>query len=244
MLTMLRVLAAGSLRPVWPELMAAFSAQSGIATETLFGPAGLLRQRIEQGESCALFASASREHTEALVQQQLASESDLFAANRLCLTARACVVAPGDSWLTLLRRRELRLATSTPLSDPAGDYTWQLFAALERSYPGLGEELRQRALKLVGGADTLALPAGALAAHWLLTHDYADLFIGYASYAPRLATFATLKVYDIPSSLNILAHYGYAVCQPSAQPLGDFLRSETAQALLQQQSFLLPAPQS
>jgi len=244
MLMMLRVLAAGSLRPVWPELMAAFSAQSGIATETRFGPAGLLRQRIEQGEPCDLFASASQQHTEALVQQQRASESALFAANRLCLTARASVVAPGDSWLTLLQRPALRLATSTPLSDPSGDYTWQMFAALERHYPGLGKSLRQRALKLVGGADTVALPSGALAAHWLLTHDFADLFIGYASYAPRLATFTTLKVYDIPALFNILAHYSYAICQPSALPLGDFLRSETAQMLLQQQGFLLPVPQS
>ena len=243
MSTRLHLLAAGSLRPVWPALMAAFSAQSGIATETVFGPAGLLRHRIEQGEACALFASASLQHTEALLQQRLVSESRLFAANRLCLTARADIVTAGDNWLSLLQRPTLRLATSTPLSDPCGDYTWQMFAALERYYPGLGKELRQRAQTRVGGPDSLALPPGAIAAHWLLTHHHADLFIGYASYAPRLTTFPALKVFDIPADVNVVAHYGYAVCQPSARPLGDFLRSDTAQTLLLQQGFLQFTPQ-
>lgn len=241
---MLRVLAAGSLRPVWPALMAAFSAQSGMRVDSHFGPAGLLRQRIEQGEPCALFASASQEHAEALVQQGVASESGLFAANRLCLTARADVVSDADSWLSLLQRPSLRLATSTPLSDPSGDYTWQMFAALERRYPGLGDDLRQRAKTLVGGPDSLALPESALAAHWLLSNDYADLFIGYASYAPRLMAIPALKVFDIPAAANVLARYGYAVCQPAAQPLARFLTSPTAQWLLRQQGFLLPAPQS
>ena len=239
---MLRILAAGSLRPVWPALMAAFQAQSGLEIDTLFGPAGLLRQRIEQGERCALFASASEQHAQALVSQGVAQESALFAANRLCLTASAAVTRAGDSWLTLLQRPALRLATSTPLSDPCGDYSWQLFERLEVRYPGLGAALCQRALPLAGGVDS-PLPPGALAAHWLLSHDYADLFIGYASYAPRLAAEPGLRVFAIPDDFNVTARYRYAVCQPSAQPLARFLRGVTAQALLRQHGFLLPAPQ-
>jgi len=241
---MLRILAAGSLRPVWPALMAAFRAQSGTGAETHFGPAGLLRQRIEQGETCALFASASQQHADALVQQGLARESGPFAANALCLTARAAITGKEDSWLTLLQRPSLRLATSTPLSDPSGDYTWQLFAALERRCPGLGEDLRRRALTLVGGPDSFALPDGALAAHWLLSNGHADLFIGYASYAPRLAAIPALKVFAIPAADNVLARYGYAVCQPDARPLARFLQSPTAQRLLRQYGFLLPDAQS
>lgn len=54
----MRVLAAGSLKAVWPALMAYFPEP----VETRFGPAGLLRERIEAGEPCDLFASASEEH--------------------------------------------------------------------------------------------------------------------------------------------------------------------------------------
>ncbi|KDS07256.1 molybdate ABC transporter periplasmic molybdate-binding protein, partial [Salmonella enterica subsp. enterica serovar Heidelberg str. RI-11-014319] len=39
----MRILAAGSLRVVWPQLMAAFQADAVCD----FGPAGLLRERIE-----------------------------------------------------------------------------------------------------------------------------------------------------------------------------------------------------
>lgn len=54
----MRVLAAGSLKTVWPAMMAHFPHP----VETHFGPAGLLRERIEAGERCDLFASASEEH--------------------------------------------------------------------------------------------------------------------------------------------------------------------------------------
>lgn len=58
----MRVLAAGSLRRVWPQLMAHFPE----AVETQFGPAGLLRERIVSGEACDLFASANLAHPQAL----------------------------------------------------------------------------------------------------------------------------------------------------------------------------------
>ncbi|MGO2465125.1 MAG: substrate-binding domain-containing protein, partial [Serratia proteamaculans] len=50
--------AAGSLRGAFGPLLAAFQAQTGEAVEAVFGPAGLLRQRIEAGERPHIFASA------------------------------------------------------------------------------------------------------------------------------------------------------------------------------------------
>ena len=58
----MRVLAAGSLHSVWQPLMAQFPEH----VDTQFGPAGLLRERIEAGERCDLFASANLEHPLAL----------------------------------------------------------------------------------------------------------------------------------------------------------------------------------
>lgn len=60
-----------------------------------------------------------------------------------------------------------------------------------------GEAIRKRAVALVGGRQTLPLPAGRLAAEWLINHDYTDIFIGYASYAPRLRQVNSLRVVDI-----------------------------------------------
>ena len=135
-MTTLQILAAGSLRGVWPQLIAEFSAQSGLRVETQFGPAGLLRQRIEQGEACDLFASANLLHPQTLLQEGRAQHIGRFTANTLCLTAKRDVVTESDNWLSLLLRADLRLATSTPLCDPSGDYTRQLFDNIEQRHRG------------------------------------------------------------------------------------------------------------
>ncbi len=233
----LRLLAAGSLRAVWPALVTAFHAQTGYNVTSDFAPAGMLRQRIEQGERCDLFASANRLHPQILVQQGLAQHSAIFAANRLCLTARRDIVTETDNWLSLLLRDDARLATSTPQCDPCGDYTWQLFDRIEQRHAGAGEKLKRKAAKLVGGTDSLPLPAGELAAKWLIEHHYADLFIGYRSYAPRLQQVAALQLFDIPARYNVQAEYAFAQIGDVAQPFAAFLTSPVAQAILQAQGF-------
>lgn len=237
-MTTLKILAAGSLRAVWSDLVAAFRALSGLTVTTHFGPAGLLCQRIEAGETCDFFASANRRHPEALLQSGRATEVGLFAANTLCLTARRDIVTTADDWLSLLCRDNLRLATSTPLSDPSGDYAWQLFDHIEQRHPGLGIMLKTKARPLVGGPDSLVVPAGELAAQWLIEQQRADMFIGYASYAPRLRRCPQLQVISIPAPFNVQAEYGWACCSAAAQPFAAFLSSAAAQTILQQHGFM------
>ncbi|MBY4840327.1 substrate-binding domain-containing protein [Pantoea sp. DY-5] len=236
-MTTLKILAAGSLRAAWPDVVAAFTSLSGIAVNTDFGPAGMLRQRIEAGEPCDFFASANRLHPEALLQQRCATEVGLFAANSLCLTVKRDVVTHDDDWLALLCRNNLRLATSTPLSDPSGDYTWQLFENIEQRHPGLGSTLKAKARTLVGGPNSVTVPAGKLAAQWLIEQQHADMFIGYASYAPRLRGCPQLEVLDIPAPYNVQARYGWACCSEVAQPFAAFLSSVTAQTILRLHGF-------
>ena len=45
----MRVLAAGSLRRVWKSLVSEYQADN---IQCNFGPAGILRERIEAGEAC------------------------------------------------------------------------------------------------------------------------------------------------------------------------------------------------
>ncbi len=124
----LRVLAAGSLRPVWSAMAEHFRNEYPPGIETQFGPAGLLRQRIEQGESCDLFASANLAHPQALRQSGRALQVAAFCRNSLCLNVRREL---GNlSWLQLLQHPQLRIATSTAGSDPCGDYAWQMFDRL------------------------------------------------------------------------------------------------------------------
>ena len=226
----MRILAAGSLRAVWQSLMACFQEKDVLCD---FGPAGLLRERIEAGEPCDFFASANMAHPQALLDAGRAQSVAPFATNRLCLTVRADAVREGDDWLSLLTRPDLRIGTSTAGCDPSGDYTQQLFSRMGDA----GTRVREQAVALVGGRDTLPLPGGRLAAEWLISNDDTDVFIGYASYAPRLRLIETLTVVEIPEPYNPVAEYGFACLSDKGKSFADFLLSPEARLILCQHGF-------
>lgn len=226
----MRIFAAGSLRAVWQSLMACFQEKDVLCD---FGPAGLLRERIEAGEPCDFFASANMAHPQTLLDAGHAQSVAPFATNRLCLTVRADAVREGDDWLSLLTRPDLRIGTSTAGCDPSGDYTQQLFSRMGDA----GTRARERAVALVGGRDTLPLPAGSLAAEWLIGNDDTDVFIGYASYAPRLRLIETLTVVEIPEPYNPIAEYGFACLSDKGKPFADFLLTPEARLILCQHGF-------
>ncbi|NDO79912.1 molybdenum ABC transporter substrate-binding protein [Citrobacter sp. NCU1] len=229
----MRILAAGSLRAAWGPLMACFQTQERRDISCDFGPAGLLRERIEEGEPCDFFASANLVHPQTLLNAGRALFIAPFTTNRLCLTVRKAVVREEDDWESLLTRPDLRMGTSTAGCDPSGDYTQQLFSLMGEA----GERARKRAVALVGGRDTLALPAGRLAAEWLINNDYTDIFIGYASYAPRLREIDTLKIMAIPEPYNPVVQYGFACLSERGKPFSDFLLSPQAGEILMQHGF-------
>ncbi|ETX70751.1 hypothetical protein P834_06468 [Citrobacter freundii UCI 31] len=109
--------AAGSLRPAFTPLISQFTRMSGIDVKVEYGPAGLLRERIEVGEPCALFASANREHPQNLLVRNKAVSTHTFCWNKLSLVSNRI-----GTWLDLLRDPTLRPGTSTPGCDPSGDY--------------------------------------------------------------------------------------------------------------------------
>ena len=226
----MRIFAAGSLRAVWQSLMACFQEKDVLCD---FGPAGLLRERIDAGEPCDFFASANMAHPQTLLDAGRAQSVAPFATNRLCLTVRADAVREGDDWLSLLTRPDLRIGTSTAGCDPSGDYTQLLFSRMGDA----GTRARERAVALVGGRDTLPLPAGSLAAEWLIGNDDTDVFIGYASYAPRLRLIEALTVVEIPAPYNPIAEYGFACLSEKGKPFADFLLTPEARLILCQHGF-------
>ncbi|MDT3251472.1 substrate-binding domain-containing protein [Serratia sp. root2] len=230
--------AAGSLKGAFGPLLTAFQAQSDCEVETVFGPAGLLRQRIEKGESPHIFASANLAHPQRLVDLRLTQRVELFARNRLCATVRNIAGLTEPPLLDVLLDSRWRVATSTPGADPSGDYAQQLFDRLEGVMPGQGEALRSRALALVGGADSAPVPQGRLAAEYLINSGQADIFLGYASYGTALAGYPELAVRQLPPALVIEADYGLCLLAPQAQPLAEFILAEQGQAILREQGFL------
>lgn len=207
--TTLTLLAAGSLRSAFLPLVAHFRQHTGLAVDAQFGPAGLLRERIEAGSPCAVFASANAAHPQALLQAGLAQECRGFASNQLMLTARRspdndgwtgwrCSARPACGW-----RPPRRAAIRREIIP-------QLFARIEARYPWLGNAMAGRAQQLVGGRDSLSVPPGEIAGAWLIRQNLADLFIGYAHYGPALATCDDLRTLTIPAPWNIRCDYQLA----------------------------------
>jgi len=229
--TDLRILAAGSLRAFLTEHAAA----EGGAYELMFGPAGLLRERIESGEACDLFLSANMTHPRALAARAGAMAIP-FARNRLVAVARGEVGLRPNNFLERLVAPETRLGTSTPVVDPSGDYAVTMFAKAETLHTGAGEALRRKARHLVGGRDPAVVPEGRNAVAHFLTEGAADIFLSYWSGARSLA--GAFDVVDPPPELMVIADYGLLVMAPAtargtaAAAFADSLLAERGQARL------------
>ncbi|HGE8461635.1 substrate-binding domain-containing protein [Serratia nevei] len=230
--------AAGSLRLAFAPLLSAFQRHAGQKVTAEFGPAGLLRQRIENGERPQLFASANVAHPQRLADLGMAGAVQIFARNRLCVTVRNVPALTERPLPEVLFDPHWRLATSTPGADPSGDYAQRLFERCEQYWPGQGEALRRRALPLVGGMDSAPVPAGRLAAEYLIGGGQADIFLGYASYAPALAAYPTLAVRPLAPPLDIEADYGLCLLDDGAQRLAAFILSEQGQEILSRHGFM------
>ncbi|MGL5385394.1 MAG: substrate-binding domain-containing protein [Serratia sp. (in: enterobacteria)] len=233
--------AAGSLRLAFTSLLAEFEQQTGQRVEATFGPAGLLRQRIEQGERPQIFASANLEHPQRLVANGIAQAVQPFTRNRLCATVRNIPALTQPDLLTLLCDPQWRVGTSTPVADPSGDYAQLLFDRLEQLLPGQGSALRSRAVALVGGADSAPIPAGRLAAEYLIAKRQTDIFLGYASYAEALAPCPQVKVRLLPAELDCKVTYGMCLLEEgsqAAQQLMTFILSAQGQQALQRMGML------
>ena len=137
-----QVYAAGSLREALTRIARDHEARTGQRVQLTFGPSGLLRERIaRQGASGAaaadagpraqVFASANMAHPRQLAEDGGWQAPVVFTRNQLCLlTSDKLHVVPATVLGTLLRP-EVRLGTSTPGADPAGDYAWAFFRLAE-----------------------------------------------------------------------------------------------------------------
>ncbi len=244
-----RLAAAGSLRAALAEVATAFAAAPGGGpVAQTYAPSGLLRQRIAAGEPFEVFASANMEHPQA-VGRDRARPTVLFARNRLRAIARPGLAVTGATLLDRMLDPGVRLGSSTPRADPAGDYAFAAFARAEAVRPGARAALEAKALLLTGGPDSARPPAGRDLYAWQFEREGgADLFLTYCTNAvlARAANPALQQV-ALPEALAVGADYGLVVLgdRPEAARFALFLLSPEGQAILDRHGFVapgLPAP--
>ncbi len=240
----IRIYAAGSLSGVLPKLIAAAGLPAGSVAAPVFGPAGLLRHRLQHGEHADLFASADLAQAEAVAQGGDAIVVP-FVRNRMCIAAPERLGLTADTLLDRLLSPELRLATSTPGADPGGDYALAVFARAEALHPGAEAVLRAKALMLVGGPASPAPLTGRSATGSVFLGNRADALLYYCSGAAALKQeVPALVSIPLPEALEVHPVYGLAVSteRPKAMQLALFMLSIRGQATLQEAGFVPLVP--
>jgi molybdenum ABC transporter molybdate-binding protein len=203
-----RVFAAGSLRDAFVRIIAAYKENAGVAFDALYGPSGKLREQIQRGDVPAVFASASIEHTDALVKAGILRQSLVLARNRLCVLAAPGMTLDTARLVDMLLDPAVRVGTSTPGADPSGDYTWEFFRNVGKVRPGAFAKLDAKALKL-SGRDVDPQNQEPPYAKILVADRTADVFITYCTNAAAAAKRdARLSWVRIPDDLNVGAVYG------------------------------------
>jgi molybdate transport system substrate-binding protein len=239
-----RLLAAGSLQAALSEISGQFLSAEKIPVEITFGPSGVLRDRIDKGEKGDLFASADMGNPLALSRAGKAGPVVLFARNRLCAMVRPGLDVTPETLLERMLDPAVKLGTSTPKADPAGDYTWAMFAKADAVRPGARAALEAKALQLMGGPGSARPPQGTNLFAWLMRENRADIFIAYCSAGPDfIAQLPDAKVVSLPPALATGADYGLTVlagASPNAASLALYILSQAGQKSLAKYGFDAP----
>lgn len=238
------VYAAGSLRAALTTIADKYEARTGQHVALTFGASGLLRERIQAGADAQILASADMAQPQVLARGGGWRAPVVFARSKLCLLTRNTLDVTPATVLDTLLRPDVRVGTSTPGSDPSGDYTWQLFHQADKLRPGAYATLDAKAIKLAGGRVAPKVPAGQNPVTWSFAHDKIDVFVSYCNSARKLQQQRpTLKVVSLPPDLAVAAAYGLTVRSNAPAPARQFaaaLLAAPAQQALHANGFSSP----
>jgi molybdate transport system substrate-binding protein len=238
----IKVMAAGSLKDPFTAIFADFIRQYGGSFAPVYGPSGGLRERLQKGEAFDVFASAALPHAQALTDAGISGPSILFARNALCAVTEASRPLVSGNLIETLLKPDIKFGTSTPISDPAGDYTWEMFHKIDALKPGAFGMLSQKAQQLFGGPTTTAPIQGKPRLLVALDDHEIDLFIYYCSGAQQIVRDSDkYKSVALPPELAVGPEYGLTVsrkAQPAAADFAMYMMSPQAQATLKSFGFI------
>src|SRR5260370_6176782 len=131
----IRVMAAGSLKDAFSAIFADYAKLYGGSFAPVWGPSGVLRERLQKGEAFDIFASAGLPHAQVLTEAGVSGPSVLFVPNALCVGTDADRQFDAGNLVQTLLKPEIRIGTATPASDPPRDYTWEMLHNIEAHRP-------------------------------------------------------------------------------------------------------------
>ncbi len=239
-----RLHAAGSLRAAMTDMAKAYTELYGTRVEAVFGGSGGLQERLANGEPGDVFASADMGNPQALTRIGKSGPTVMFARNRLCALVRPGLKVTTETLLTTMLEPSVKIGTSTPKYDPAGDYAWELFKKADLLRPGSRATLEAKAVKIGNVPGSLAIPASVTnAVAWLFQEKRADIFLSYCTSAPA-AESAGITILSLPPALQVEARYGLTILtsanKEAAGQFALYILSPAGQEILAQHGFTAP----
>lgn len=228
------VFAAASLTDAFEEAADDFAARNpAVEVKLNFAGSQSLRAQIEQGAQPQVFASADREHLDALRDKGLVAEPVVFAENEMVIAVPANNPA-GITSLADLPNAE-RLVVAGP-NVPAGAYAELI---LERANASLGADFAERVTRRV------------VSREMHVRQTLQKVVLGEADAALVYATDAAaagdkVRAIAIAPELNVKAAYPIATVkgssnQHAANAFVDYLGSEAGRAVLARHGFHSPS---
>lgn len=246
-----RLHAAGSLRAAMTEIGKAYTEAYGVPVDAKFGGSGLLKDRLANDEAGDVFASADMGNPQSLTHAGKSGLTVLFAHNHLCAIVRPGLHVTSATLLATLLDPKIKLGTSTPVSDPAGDYAWIIFKKADAIRPGSRAILEAKAVKIGNVPGSLAVPQGVSnGVAWLFKEKRADVFLAYCTGGAAVAAeLPGSSAIPLPEALAVQASYGLTILNTAnkerAAQFAFFILSAAGQKILADHGFdapLLSAP--
>ena len=234
------ILAAGSMLRLLPKLLKHCFGAIPSSITTTFGPSGALRSKIEAGQSCALFISATAFHTDALVEKQILQTCNILGLNPTVLLHQKSLTVSEESALRRILDLNLTLGMSTTGLDPAADE----FEILHKisSISGVNPRaLRSRTRIVTGGRETPNSPQGRNQYGWIMETQDVDLLLTFQSNAiEATADNPLLQFCNLPETVRVNGYYGIGISPNADQELVGFyhwLLSGVGQEYLRENGF-------
>ncbi|MDA8053804.1 MAG: molybdate ABC transporter substrate-binding protein [Deltaproteobacteria bacterium] len=205
----LRIMAADALPKPITEIGNIFKKEHpGVKIDYDFLGAGVLKGDIEEGAPCDIFLSANGKFQRQLKRKGFLNSYRVFAYDYLAAATPYNNPAhiTKSNLIQKLMDPNVTLATSSPHSDPAGDYTWKMFKIIDKNIPGAFEKITSHANHLLDAA--LVMP--------ILENGDTDLGILYTSQLLELKrSGAKINIIKIPKKYNTHAKFTAGILNQS-----------------------------
>lgn len=175
---------------------------------------GVLKGDIEEGAPSDIFLSANEKFQKQLKTRKLLNSYRIFAYDYLAAATPYNNPAhiTGSNLIQKLTDPNVTVTTSSPHSDPAGDYTWKMFRMINKQFPGAFEKIIKHDNHLLDGA--MVMP--------VLESGNTDLGILYKSQLQELKrSGAKINIISIPKQYNTRAKFTSSVLNQSKHKILD-----------------------